>query len=99
MRATGKVRPSLWLLWLSAVLLSLLSSTLCWGDADKIYNENGPSVVVIIAIDREGRSVSQGSGFVVREDGAVVTNYHVISGATDIKIKVGSKVLDIEGVL
>ena len=43
--------------------------------------------MVIVAIDREGRSMSQGSGFVVREDGAVVTNYHVISKATDIKMR------------
>ena len=77
----------------------LLSPVLCWGDADRIYKENSPSVVVIVAIDREGRSVRQGSGFVVREDGAVATNYHVISGATDIKIKVGSRIVDIEGVL
>jgi tetratricopeptide (TPR) repeat protein len=83
----------------SAAIIFFLSSGVCWGDADKVYKESSPSVVVIIAIDREGRSVSQGSGFVVREDGAVVTNYHVISRATEIKIKIGSKVLDIEGVL
>lgn len=76
-----------------------LSSTLCLADADKIYRENNASVVVIIAVDREGRSVRQGSGFIVREDGAIVTNYHVISGATEIKVKIGPKFLDIEGVL
>lgn len=81
-----------------AVIFLVLSSV-CLGDADKIYRENGPSVVVIVAIDREGRSMSQGSGFVVRDDGAVVTNYHVISRATDIKVKIGPKILDVEGVL
>lgn len=96
----GQVRRlSIRLLCVSAAFVFVLSSTVCRGDADKIYRENSPSVVVIVAIDREGRSMSQGSGFVVREDGAVVTNYHVISKATDIKMKIGSKVLDVEGVL
>lgn len=77
----------------------LLTPALCLADADTIYKDNSPSVVVIVALNRDGRSVSQGSGFVVREDGAVATNYHVISGATDIKIKIGSTVVDVEGVL
>jgi len=98
-RGGGQARTlPVWLLCLSAAFV-VLSSAVCWGDADKIYRENGPSVVVIVAIDREGQSMSQGSGFVVREDGAVATNYHVISRATDIKIKIGQKILDIEGVL
>jgi len=95
----GSLRPRLGLhgTWAAVVLLML--SSVCLADADKIYRESGPSVVVIVAIDREGRFMSQGSGFVVREDGAVVTNYHVISRATDIKVKIGPKILDIEGVL
>jgi len=87
------------LLRISTAIFLLVSSSLCLADADKIYRDNGPSVVVVVAIDREGRSMSQGSGFIVREDGAVVTNYHVISRATDIKVKMGPKLLDIEGVL
>ncbi|MBI4847705.1 MAG: tetratricopeptide repeat protein, partial [Nitrospirae bacterium] len=38
-------------------------------------------------------------GFIVSPDGAVVTNYHVISNAKDIKVKVGDKVLDVEGLI
>jgi Flp pilus assembly protein TadD len=80
-------------------LAMFLSPLVCRADADRIYDENSRSVVVIVAVDREGHSASQGSGFVVREDGAVATNYHVISGATDVKIKIGPKVVDVEGVL
>ena len=77
----------------------LFIPSLCLGDADKIYRENSPAVVVVVAIDREGKPVSQGSGFIVREDGVIVTNYHVVNMASDIKIKIGYKVRDSEGLL
>ncbi len=83
----------------SFFLFLFLMSSICWGDADAIYKENSPSVVVIVAIDREGKSVNQGSGFIVREDGAVVTNYHVVSTATEIIAKIGEKIRNVEGVL
>jgi tetratricopeptide (TPR) repeat protein len=80
-------------------LLPFLLPALSWGDADKIYRDNSPAVVVVVAFDGGGRPLGQGSGFIVREDGAVVTNYHVVNMAKDIKIKVGEKVRDTEGVL
>jgi len=95
----GSLRLHAGLLCTWAALFLLTLSSVCLADADKIYKENGPSVVVVVAIDHGGQLMSQGSGFVVREDGAVVTNYHVISRATDIKVKIGPKILDIEGVL
>ena len=83
----------------SSFLFFFLAVSICRGDADAIYKENSPSVVVIVAMDREGKSVRQGSGFIVREDGSVVTNYHVISGATEIIAKIGMKIANVEGVL
>jgi tetratricopeptide (TPR) repeat protein len=80
-------------------LLFILAVSNCWGDADAVYRENSPSVVVIMAIDHEGKSVNQGSGFIASEDGAVVTNYHVISKATEIIAKIGEKIRNVEGVL
>ncbi len=79
--------------------LMLLVPVACSADADKVYRENSGAVVVVVSINDKGHVIGQGSGFIVREDGAVVTNYHVINMAADVKIKLGMKVLDVEGVL
>ena len=39
----------------------------------------------------ERQASSLGSGFIINENGTVVTNNHVISGADDILVKVGDK--------
>ena len=81
------------------VLLILLFPAICFAQADKIFKENSKAVVVVVTFDEKNEPLMQGSGFVVRADGAIVTNYHVISNAKDIKVKVGDKVLDVEGLI
>ena len=39
----------------------------------------------------ERKASSLGSGFIIKEDGTVITNNHVISGADDILVRVNSK--------
>jgi tetratricopeptide (TPR) repeat protein len=46
-----------------------------------------PSVVVILTYDREGRLIGQGSGFFISKDGDVITNYHVLQGASRATIR------------
>lgn len=86
-------------MFFSFTLVVLCLPATCLGDADKIYKENSPAIVVVVSIDREGKPMALGSGFIVREDGVIVTNYHVVSLASDIKIKIGYKVRDVEGLL
>jgi len=83
------------LFW-AAIIVVFLPSVLL-ADAEKIFKENSKAVVVIISYDSNGNPIGQGSGFVVREDGVVVTNYHVISNAADIKIKTGDKIFEVKG--
>ena len=45
------------------------------------------SVVKIITYDTEGNSLSTGSGFCVFEKNKIVTNFHVIEGASQIEIQ------------
>ena len=81
------------------IFLIIFSPAISLADADKIFKENNKAVVVVVAYDDKGNPIRQGSGFIVRTDGAVVTNYHVISNAKDIKIKAGDKVLRVEGLI
>ncbi|MGR3174155.1 MAG: S1C family serine protease [Candidatus Scalindua sp.] len=81
------------------LILLILLPVVCFADADRIFKENSKAVVVVTAYDEKGNAIRQGSGFIVRRDGAVVTNYHVISKARDIKVKAGDKVFDVEGLI
>jgi Tfp pilus assembly protein PilF len=94
----NKKRPK-YLLFIFFIIGILIFPVLSFADADKIFKENSKAVVVVVTYNEKGEPISQGSGFIVRSDGAVVTNYHVISNAKDIKVKVGDKILDVEGLI
>ena len=83
------------------ILLILITvfPSICFSDANKIFEENNEAVVIVITYDSDGNPIGQGSGFIVRKDGVIVTNYHVISNAQDIKVKAGENVLQVEGIL
>lgn len=48
----------------------------------------GPAVVYIETYDKNGKELYTGSGFIVEENGKIVTNYHVIEEAHSIYVKV-----------
>jgi S1-C subfamily serine protease len=86
---TYNSRPDPTFLWFSVIVLftMIVIPTIGIADAEKIFKENNKAVVVVIAYDGTGKAISQGSGFIVRRDGVIVTNYHVISNAKRIKNK------------
>ena len=81
------------------LLTVLISAGYAFADADKIFKENSKAVVVIETYNEKGEPIGQGSGFIVRADGVIVTNYHVVSDAADIKVKAGKEVLNVEGLI
>jgi len=52
---------------------------------NQIYKRSGPGVVQITSTTGEGQAL--GSGFVIDKSGHIVTNYHVIEGATEIEVR------------
>ena len=62
-------------------------------------NSNG-EIVSILTSDKDGNPVGQGSGFLVSKNGSIVTNYHVIRGATSAIVKFPDGAFyEVEGVL
>jgi len=58
-------------------------------DATAIYERSVPSVVLITCADAKG-NLSQGSGIIMRTDGVIATNYHVIASAVSASVKLHS---------
>lgn len=48
-------------------------------------DQDSKAIVTIIALDSKGNAIGQGSGFFVSSDGRVVTNNHVIEGASEFR--------------
>lgn len=57
--------------------------------AQNIFQTANSSMALIETFDDEGHGLEQGSGFVVSNDGTILTNYHVIRGASRATAKFG----------
>jgi hypothetical protein len=76
----------------------LLIPVQSFSDAEKVFRNNNRAVVVVNTFDKNGRSLKQGSGFIVRSDGVIVSNYHVICNAARIEIKIDGQTFDVYGI-
>jgi len=59
--------------------------------AEQIYRRDAPGVVQITATDAALGTESLGSGFVIDKAGHIVTNFHVVRGATRVLVSFSSK--------
>jgi S1-C subfamily serine protease len=57
----------------------------------QIADRATPSVVIVENFNEDGVKAGQGSGYVSSADGLVITNYHVIRGATSLMVRVPSR--------
>ena len=55
--------------------------------AETLFAQCSPSVVYIEVADASGRVFATGSGFFISADGKLVTNHHVIKGASSATVK------------
>lgn len=74
-----------------APLVAPLAGSSLEDDFQALSERVGPSVVRIESLDKSGRQISQGSGFVVREDGILLTNNHVVARATTVRVVFGGE--------
>lgn len=66
----------------------------------KAIAKNNTSMFLLKCFDKNNTLIGTGSGFLVSQDGKVITNFHVIEGASKIKaISHDEKEYDVEGVL
>ncbi len=77
---------------LSKIFLGLMGIVLCGrpaesGDAAQVYAAAKKSIIQIEALNAAGRPFKQGSGFLVSNNGRILTNYHVISHALGLRIR------------
>jgi len=65
----------------------------------EIYERVSPSVVVVYNMNESGQVRGHGTGFFIDPWGMVVTNYHVVEGASSLKIKSkNGTTMDIRGI-
>jgi hypothetical protein len=53
---------------------------------EQVANKSLPSVVTVLAFDQNGKGLGLGSGFIITSNGLIVTNYHVIQGASKVEV-------------
>jgi len=68
-------------------------------NSEKILKENSKAVVSILKYNKSGNLIGRGSGFIVRQDGVIITNYHVITNAADIRVRIKDDTFRVQGLL
>jgi hypothetical protein len=86
--------------WTAIGLCGLVSSSaLSQENLPVIIKRVEPSTVAVLTYDANGEAIAVGSGFFIDSNGDVITNYHVVQGASLVQVKtVDGRVYHVAGV-
>jgi tetratricopeptide (TPR) repeat protein len=59
-------------------------------DLPELIKKAEPSIVVILTFNQAGKQLGQGTGFFISKNGDVISNHHVLQGASRSRIKLSS---------
>jgi serine protease Do len=100
LRKEALMRTLLWTLGVWLFVLGPGGDAAHGVDLTRLVKEAQPAVVTVLAYDKDGRLICQGSGFCVSEKGHIITCYHVLDGAFRAEVKsFDGKVYGVESVL
>jgi predicted O-linked N-acetylglucosamine transferase (SPINDLY family) len=74
-------------LGLYGLILTLSLAAVQAEDVPSLVQKTKPAVVEILTFDQQNKPLKTGTGFFISSDGALLTNFHVISGASSILAK------------
>ena len=76
------------------------STTTLEKSSSQIFEDVSPAVVLIRTSSIGGLPATTGSGFIIRENGVIVTCLHVVSGVQDIKVEIkDGKIFPVVGII
>ena len=85
---------------ISRTVVFLLISIVCLVSVSSAYEVNKNAVVLLISKGADGKDLSTGTAFVIKPDGTLLTNYHVLVDAVSVDaIFKDGTVVPVKGVL
>jgi len=85
------IRILAWILGIPFFSLLLISfPALPQTDLTDLIKKAEPSIVVILTYDQKGKRLGQGTGFFIAKNGDVISNHHVLQGASRSRVKLSS---------
>lgn len=82
-----KKPPVFKLIFIILFLLTLYSYAFPQGSLAPLVKKIQPAVVTVITYDALGEQLSIGSGFFINKEGLLITNHHVVGGASKILVQ------------
>jgi len=86
----GKNINSFFTAFISLTILLSPATYALQEEVEEILKESNQAVVSITAYDSNKKEIAQGKGVIVSSDGLVLTNYHLISQAYSIKVRLAT---------